>query len=133
MPTTPERLKRRADFLRARDRGRKAATPGLVLQAVAREGAPAGLRCGFTVSARVGNAVARNRARRRLKAAAAAIMPGRAQPGFDYVLIGRAGTKDWPYDALCRDIVAALKRLNLCIDNHQDAGRDGGPATRQRA
>ena len=119
MTSAPPRLKRRREFVRASNRGRKAAVPGLVLQAVEREGGESDLRCGFTVSKRVGNAVRRNRARRRLRAIAAEIMPLRAVPGFDYVLIGRAATPDRPYDALRRDLVAALKRLKLCQDGTQ--------------
>jgi ribonuclease P protein component len=119
MTTAPSRLKRRREFVRASAVGRKAATAGLVLQAVARDDGGAELRCGFTVSRRVGNAVVRNRARRRLKAAAGEIMPGHAAPAFDYVLIGRAGTVDRPYDALCRDLVAALKRLKLWRDGER--------------
>jgi len=120
MTNAPERLKRRSEFLRASANGRKVAVTGLVLQAVPRADGGLMLRCGFTVSRRVGNAVIRNRARRRLKAVAAEIMPERAEPGFDYVLIGRATTAERPYDALRRDLVAALKRLKLC--------RDGGHA-----
>jgi ribonuclease P protein component len=62
------RLKKRRDFLRVASRGRRAARPGLVLQAAA--GDPGALRVGFTVTKKVGNAVVRNRARRRLKEAA---------------------------------------------------------------
>ncbi len=116
MTNALSRLKRRREFVRASAHGRKAAVPGMVLQAVARDDGGADLRCGFTVSKRVGNAVIRNRARRRLKAVAGEIMPAQAMPGFDYVLIGRAGTPDRPYDALRRDLVAALKRLNLWRD-----------------
>jgi ribonuclease P protein component len=107
----PHRLKRRREFLRVQAAGRKAAMPGLVLQAAARD--DNGLGVGFTASKRVGNAVTRNRARRRLRAAAAEILPLGAVTGHDYVIIGRAGSVDRPYDALRRDLVAALKRLKL--------------------
>ena len=70
-----------------------------------------GARVGFTVSKKVGNAVARNRARRRLRAAAAEVMPGRATPSTDYVLIGRAGTLDRPYAKLVSDLESAVERL----------------------
>lgn len=129
MTSAPPRLKRRREFVRASNRGRKAAVPGLVLQAVEREGGEGDLRCGFTVSKRVGNAVRRNRARRRLRAIAAEIMPLRAMPGFDYVLIGRGTTPDRPYDALRRDLVAALKRLKLC----QDGTRPGNGLAQERS
>jgi ribonuclease P protein component len=117
MTSAPIRLQRRRDFVRVAGTGRKTARPGLVLQAApCQEGDKRSIRIGFTATKRLGNAVTRNRVRRRLKAAVAEIMPTHAVPGFDYVLIGRAGTADRPYDALCRDLIAALKRLELYQD-----------------
>jgi len=76
-----------------------------------RDGDP-GIRVGFTCSKKVGNAVARNRAKRRLRAVAREIVPARGQPGWDYVLIGRAGeTGARPFDDLRRDLAFALDRL----------------------
>ncbi len=101
--------------------GRKWATPGIVVQAARRrpteigEGEP---RVGFTASRKVGNAVARNRARRRLRAAAAEILPGCARPGHDYVLIARRSTPSRPFGALKNDLEVALDRLG--------AGRGSG-------
>jgi len=107
------RLLNRADFLRAA-RGVKAAQPGLVLQVRRRApeetGADTRPRVGFTASRKVGNAVVRNRARRRLRAAVVDVLCGRAEPGHDYVLIARAGTADRPYDALLSDLSRALDR-----------------------
>lgn len=103
------RLKRRPEFLAVAGAGHKAVTPGLVLQARAHGGG--GIKVGFTVSRRVGGAVARNRARRRLRALAQEIMPEQAKGGFDYVLIGRAATLTRPYDRLAGDILGALRRL----------------------
>lgn len=123
MTSAPQRLKRRRDFLRVQGAGRKAAQPGLVLQAAGREGA--GIGVGFTVTKRVGNAVTRNRVRRRLKSVAADVMPEGAADAHDYVIIGRAGSIDRPYDALRRDLVAALKRLKLWT------APDGAPARRE--
>lgn len=71
------------------------------------------IRYGLTASRRVGNAVARNRVRRRLRAVAEQILPLYARRGCDYVLIGRASTVDRPYQALIRDVTAALKRLRV--------------------
>ena len=70
------------------------------------------MRVGFTVSRKVGNAVARNRARRRLRAAVDRVMPSRARPGHDFVVIGRAGTLTRPFDSLVRDLTTALRRLD---------------------
>ena len=67
------------------------------------------IRVGFTVSRKVGNAVRRNRARRRLRAVAMAVLPERGCPGTDYVLIGRSGTLDRPYPALIEDLRQALE------------------------
>ena len=104
------RLKRRADFLRVAAANRKWATPGLVLQA-AESGSGGEARVGFTVSRKVGDAVRRNRARRRLRAAADRLMPACAAPGRDYVIIGRPATLERPFEALLRDLEQALKRL----------------------
>jgi ribonuclease P protein component len=104
-------LTRRADFLAAA-RGRRQSRAGLTLQARPRppgEEAPA-IRVGFTCSKKVGNAVARNRAKRRLRAAARAVLAEHGRPGWDYVLIGRPGaTADRPFAALCDDLLSALR------------------------
>lgn len=122
-----QRLKRRADFLKATARGRRFATPGLVLQMVARADDPAGpVRVGFTVSRKVGNAVQRNRARRRLKAAAEQVLPRAGLPGHDYVVIGRLGTLSRPFALLVADLEQALARV------HQPPRRSGGAPRRRR-
>ncbi|HSV30045.1 MAG TPA: ribonuclease P protein component [Candidatus Omnitrophota bacterium] len=117
MPTLA-RLKKRADFLRVAAQRRKWAAPGLILQA-----APADVpltkadstidvvRVGFTVSKKVGNSVERNRARRRLKAAAAEILPLCAATGLDLVVIGRRESLTRPYSLLLQDLRTALKRV----------------------
>ncbi|MTJ82662.1 MAG: ribonuclease P protein component [Telmatospirillum sp.] len=80
------------------------------------------IRVGFTCSKKVGNSVARNRARRRLRAAAAELLPRLGTPGTDYVLIGRRETLDRPYAQLLQDLQTALKRVG--------ASRKGGSADR---
>ncbi|MBC7905164.1 MAG: ribonuclease P protein component [Rhodospirillaceae bacterium] len=69
------------------------------------------VRIGFTCSKKVGNAVARNRAKRRLKAAVDEVFPGSARPGLDYVVIGRQETVARPYSLLLQDLRTALKRV----------------------
>ena len=108
------RLTRRAEFLKVAAARRKFVAPGLILQAAAgpaAEPAEASWRVGFTASRKVGNAVARNRARRRLRAASAEVLPVHAQAGHDYVVIARAGTLTRPYQALVGDLEEGLRRL----------------------
>lgn len=132
MGGAPARLKTRRDFLRVAATRRKWVTPGFILQIAPNPAAApapadgsaspaaagssdsdtAGLRVGFTTSRKVGNAVKRNRARRRLRAVADQVMPQYAKPGYDYVLIGRAdATVSLPFDQMLHDLRWALKRL----------------------
>jgi ribonuclease P protein component len=109
MAPAPQRLKRRAEFLRVAQRGRKAPAPGLVLQALERrDDAPACL--GFTVTKKVGNAVVRNRTRRRLKEAARLLFASEPLAGYDLVLIGRDATRRRPFPTLIEDLRRALVR-----------------------
>jgi ribonuclease P protein component len=108
------RLPARRDFLRVQAGGRKQVTPGFILQvAPLPEGATGqqSPRVGFTASKKIGNAVARNRARRRLRALAREILAPLASPGFDFVLIGRQGTLDRDYAVMARDLRGALRRM----------------------
>ena len=97
--------------LRAASRGKRAARPGLVLQAVA--GEPGQVRVGFTVTKKVGNAVVRNRARRRLKEAVRLSLPTDQAAGWDLVLIGRDGTGKRPFAKLIEDLRGALKQAGV--------------------
>ncbi len=123
-----ERLKRRADFQRLTRARRSFAARGLVLQAdalriagteiKANDGIPEpmnhpALRIGFTASKKVGGAVQRNRAKRRLRALAEEVLPVHAMPAHDYVLIARAATIDRPYARLRGDLEYALKKMKL--------------------
>ena len=78
-----------------------------------REPLPGRLRVGFTASRKVGNAVARNRAKRRLRAAAAALLPLLGRSGHDYVLVARPATVTRPYNVLLADIAEALRKAHL--------------------
>lgn len=103
-----ETLRKRADFLRAA-RAKRTATPGFILQIRRREDTDGPIRVGFTCSKKVGNAIARNRAKRRLREIARLVLPCHGQPGTDYVLIGRAGvTATRPFDQLLDDLRRAL-------------------------
>ncbi|MDU8946324.1 ribonuclease P protein component [Ovoidimarina sediminis] len=108
----PEGLKQRKDFLRAA-RGRREVSRGFVLQGIDRRDETPALRIGFTCSKKVGNAVARNRAKRRLREAARAVLPDHGRPGWDYVLIGRKdATAALPFEDLVSDLRTALRRLH---------------------
>ena len=110
--------------------GRKWAVAGLVLQAWRpphQHAAPANqaatktalvpsARIGYTVSRKVGNAVCRNRAKRRLRAVAAQVMPAHARDGADYVIIGRVATLTRPFGRLVGDLETALRKLDCYRD-----------------
>jgi len=111
------RLQHRPQFLKVAGTRQKWVTPGLILQARCRlddeaDDVPSdAIRIGFTVSKKVGNAVMRNRARRRLRAVAEEVLARHARAGYDYVVIGRAVTVRRPYTELVNDLQSALKRI----------------------
>ena len=106
------RLKRRAEFLRVASKGRKTPSPGMVLQALLRaDDAP--VRLGFTVTKKVGNAVVRNRTRRRLREAARLLLRDSPAVGADLVLVGRDTTRARPFQLLIDDLRRGLARLGV--------------------
>lgn len=112
VPCPFETLRIRADFLRAASAKRQG-TAGFMLQARARGDGLAKVRVGFTCSKKIGNAVARNLAKRRLRAIARSVLPGLSQPGWDYVLVGRPGvTGSRVFADLERDLQTALRTLH---------------------
>ena len=104
-----ERLKKRADFL-ACARAPSCARGAVVVQARARDDGPL-VRAGFTATKRIGGAVQRNRAKRRMREAARRLLPDHGEPGFDYVFIARGGLVTRPWDRLLDDMKSALIRL----------------------
>ena len=141
------RLKTRPEFLKVAATGAKWVTPGLVLQArrrpatrpegtapertasegTASEAEAEQVRVGFTVSRKVGNAIRRNRARRRLRAAAMEVLPEHGRSGCDYVLIGRAGTLDRRYADLVMDLRTAIQRIGERIGTKGSQDRPRRP------
>jgi ribonuclease P protein component len=114
------RLRKRPEFLRVAAARTKFVAPGLILQArrasaadsACEATADAGIRVGLTVSRKVGNAVERNRVKRRLRALANEVLPELGCGGADYVLIGRREALTRPYDSLREDLRNAVRKLN---------------------
>ncbi len=105
-------LRKRAAFLAAA-RARRQGTGGFLLQARQRGDDDAAIGVGFTCSKKVGNAVARNRAKRRLREIARLILPELGRPGWDYVLIGKAGaTAERDFKDLQSDLRYALRKVH---------------------
>jgi ribonuclease P protein component len=118
-----ERLRKRADFLGVAA-GPRAPAAAFVLQA--RERVDTGpSRVGFTVSKKVGNAVERNRVRRRLREIVRLSDAGRLRAGNDYVLVGRRAALGLPFAQLIEDFSHALERV------HQQRRAPGRPAARR--
>lgn len=112
MPGRLPRLTRRGEFLRVAGRGRKAARPGLVLQALATSGGGPP-RLGFTATKKIGGAVVRNRAKRRLREAARLTLSADAPPGWDLVLVARDATATRPFARLLGDLRGALRQAGV--------------------
>ncbi len=137
MTATLRHLRKRPEFLRVARSGQKWVTPGLVLQQGRRPiseqeeastdaAGQSVIGYGLTASRKVGNAVVRNRARRRLRALAEAVLPEAGKPGHDYVMIARAETPNRPYMDLMQDLKSALSHLG------NRAGRRATGRPRQR-
>lgn len=101
-------MTRRADFLAANS-GMRVARPGFIL--LAKPNAGQGKRLGITVTKKIGNAVVRNRMKRRFRELARALLPEEGLPDHDHILIGRDGGIERDFAALQCDLAAALVRL----------------------
>jgi ribonuclease P protein component len=86
-------------------------TPGFVLLVRDRKDADAAMRVGFTVTKKIGNAVVRNRMKRRFRELARAIVPAKGMPGSDHVMIGRAKGVERDFGQLRTDLEGALESL----------------------
>ncbi len=114
-------IKRRAEFVAA-NRGLRVARPGFVLLAHPNGGL--GKRYGITVTKKIGNAVVRNRMKRRFRELLRALLPAGGLPDHDHVLIGRQGGIERDFGALREDLSAALARA---------AAGKGDPPRRRRS
>lgn len=108
--TTLERLKKRSEFL-ACAQAPSCAKGAVVVQARPRGDDDPKVRVGFTATKRIGGAVQRNRAKRRMREAARLIVPELGRPGVDYVFIARGGVITRPWPRLLDDVKSALIRL----------------------
>ena len=107
MPAPPSTIRKRADFLAA-NRGLRVARPGFVLLAHPNGGR--GKRFGITVTKKVGNAVVRNRMKRRFRELLRAALPERGLADHDHVLIGRDGGIERDFTTLSAELDEALAR-----------------------
>ena len=122
-------LRNRPDFLRAAQ-ARRHGTAGFLLQARQRredEPAERPVRVGYTCSKKIGNAVARNRAKRRLREVARKVVPQLARPGWDYVLVARPGA------TIARDFADLLADLTEALGRIHDAPQKPRPDRRAKA
>lgn len=113
----------RSGFIAARVKGHKALAKGILIQAV-ETGKPE-WRLGLTATKKIGNAVMRNRARRRLRALARHYLAPMARPGVDYVLIARYDTTVVAWDELAAGLPKALRYIHRCLDNAPSANSQG--------
>lgn len=120
--TKPQVLTRRADFLSA-NRGTRVARPGFVL--LTRPNEAGAVRFGITVTKKIGNAVVRNRMKRRFRALVRDVLPELGLPGTDHVLIGREGGVERDFALLREELVAALARAAAGKGDPPRKPRDG--------
>lgn len=127
-PSSPpiKRLTKRPQFLAAA-KGRSLARGAVVVQCLA-QGDQSQMRAGFTATRKIGGAVERNRAKRRLREAARQLLPLHGCPGFDYVFVARGGTVARPWVRLLDDVKSAL--ISLSATSGPDGERAPLPPSR---
>lgn len=107
-------LTKRSQFLAVRERGQEVSTKSLILQYM-KQDEPSVARVGYTASSRLGNAVVRNRTKRRMRAVVREVF-GRdktpAKAGYDYVLVGRKALLGRDHEGLVKDLVYALHQVD---------------------
>ena len=127
-------MKTRADFLNAHRSGVRRSRPGLGLEicltpeTAARENTA---RVGFTATRKIGNAVTRNRAKRRLRAAAAELLPLYGRERHDYVLIARIATASRPFATLLGDLTDVLRGGHVALDRKCQSGENPTPGGKE--
>ena len=104
-------LRKRSDFVAANKTGRRGSTPGFLLLVNHRADGDPSIRAGFTVTKKIGNAVVRNRMKRRFRALARDVLPSHGLPGADHVMVGRSAGIERDFDKLHLELVKALDKL----------------------
>ena len=111
------RLQKRGDFLRLQHKGVKQVMPAFILQAGATPYQLAQIRIGFTASKKIGNAVCRNRAKRRLRALATSALLPASRPNTDYVLIARHSILRASFAQLEADLRSAMLSVHKKLEH----------------
>ncbi len=106
-------LKASSDFQRISRQGKKCVFPVFIMLVLKHEGKGNPFRLGLTVSRKVGNAVTRNRAKRRLREIARQCLTSKKSEGYDIVLIGRASTKERNFFLMKQDFLQGLEKLGV--------------------
>lgn len=112
----PIRMRHRKDFVITNEEGNRFVTPAFIFQAYTRPECNRyqnQIRFGLTATRKIGGAVQRNRARRRLRALAMEYLMRQAQPRTDYVLIARAEVLTHPFETMVSDLMRAMKFMRM--------------------